>query len=102
MGRVEPGPLRVRWFVEPALQHVGRALETVEEGMIHGTRAESSEEQLDGLLAGDTDVAVTAMDNVFAWRRRPGGAALRIVAQLERTTPLTVVGRPGYERLEQL
>jgi ABC-type nitrate/sulfonate/bicarbonate transport system substrate-binding protein len=102
MDGVELEPLRVRWFVEPALQRVGEVLGTVDGGMLEVARTGSSDEQFDGLVSGEADVAVTSMDNVFAWQRRPDGAALRIVAQIERTTPLTVVGRPGYERLEQL
>jgi ABC-type nitrate/sulfonate/bicarbonate transport system substrate-binding protein len=51
---------------------------------------------------GRADAVVTAMDNVMDWNLRAGPRDLRIVAQLERTTPLTLVGqkrRAGPEDL---
>lgn len=89
---------RLQWFVEPPVVAVASALGLVSPGEIEATRSRSSDEQFDALAKGDVDLVVTAMDNVIAWNRRPGPADFRIVAQIERTTPLHLFGRPGIER----
>lgn len=67
---------------------------------IESRRARSSDEQVAALRSGTVDVVVTAMDNVFGWNR--SGADVRIIAQVERTTPLTVYARPGHRSLADL
>ncbi|MCX5435609.1 MULTISPECIES: ABC transporter substrate-binding protein [unclassified Streptomyces] len=61
---------------------------------------ESSTDQRDRLLSGNVDVGVTAMDNLVVWNA--GGGGLRIVAQVESTTPLELVARPSVDGIEGL
>ncbi|MGW3127372.1 ABC transporter substrate-binding protein [Streptomyces sp. NPDC001076] len=61
---------------------------------------ESSTDQRDRLLTGDVDAAVTAIDNLIVWNS--GGADLRVVAQIESTTPLRLVAQASVRRLEDL
>ena len=63
------------------------------------TRATSSASQLEGLISGELDLAVTAIDNLFEWTK--AGADLRLVAQVEKTTPLGLYAR-GAESLADL
>jgi ABC-type nitrate/sulfonate/bicarbonate transport system substrate-binding protein len=65
------------------------------------TFARSSLDQRAALLAGDADVAVTALDNLFAWNQ-PGKADFKAVAQIERTTSLPIYVAAGLESLAQL
>ncbi|TJY69447.1 hypothetical protein E4J89_11025 [Arthrobacter sp. CAU 1506] len=67
---------------------------------VEATRATSSAVQLEGLLTGDLDLAVTAIDNLFEWTR--AGADLRLVAQVERTTPLGIYTRGAVETFNAL
>ncbi len=63
-------------------------------------RTRSSAEQLDGLRSGEIDVAITAMDNVFVWNTL--GVDVRIVAQAEQTTLLSIYATPGHRSLDDL
>ncbi|WP_417564770.1 ABC transporter substrate-binding protein [Microbacterium sp.] len=67
---------------------------------VEARRTRSSSQQLDALRAGEVDVAVTAMDNVFIWNAL--GADTRVVAQLEQTTLLSVYATPGHQTLQDL
>lgn len=96
------GTFRVWWFVPPAIHTAAVARGGLDESSVEATRTPSSDAQFDELVTGRCDAAITAMDNVFAWQRRPGGAALRVAAQVERTTPLTLVVRPGVTTLGEL
>jgi len=93
--------MKAMWFVPPPVMLLaaepgfGRAA-------VEGVRNTSSEEQFESLASGRVDMAVTAMDNVIDWNRRPGPRDFRIVAQIERTTPLHVIGRPGLASLADL
>lgn len=74
-------------------------------GMLDGldvdtTRATSSAAQLEGLISGELDLAVTAIDNLFEWTK--AGADLRLVAQVEKTTPLGLFARGAAESLTDL
>ncbi len=74
-------------------------------GMLDGLdvdtmRATSSASQLEGLLSGELDLAVTAIDNLFEWTK--AGADLRLVAQVEKTTPLGLYARDSAESLADL
>lgn len=74
-------------------------------GMLDGlyvdtTRATSSVSQLEGLISGELDLAVTAIDNLFEWTK--AGADLRLVAQVEKTTPLGLYARGAAETLADL
>lgn len=92
--------LHLSFFVPPAPHVAAR-----ERGLLDGielieSRAAGSPAQLAGLLAGELDVAVTAIDNLFEWTR--AGADVRLVAQVERTTPLGIFAGPGVESLRDL
>lgn len=94
--------LRVMWFVQPPVVVVASALGLVASDAVDGVRNQSSDEQFEALSAGRVDLAVTAMDNVIAWNRRQGPADFRIVAQIERTTPLHLIARPGLKALDDV
>jgi ABC-type nitrate/sulfonate/bicarbonate transport system substrate-binding protein len=65
------------------------------------TFTRSSLEQRAALLAGEADVAVTALDNLFAWNQ-PGDSDFRAVAQIERATSLPVYLAAGLGSLAEL
>jgi ABC-type nitrate/sulfonate/bicarbonate transport system substrate-binding protein len=65
------------------------------------TFTRSSLDQRAALLAGDADVAVTALDNLFAWNDGDEGG-FRAVAQIERATSLPVYVRSGLASLDDL
>jgi ABC-type nitrate/sulfonate/bicarbonate transport system substrate-binding protein len=94
------GPLRQSHFVPPIPYLVALDLGLLDEGDVVATRTTGSPEQLAGLLAGELDVVITAIDNLFAWSE--AGVDLRLVAQVEPTTPLGVYGRPGVSSLGEL
>ncbi|MDF2573103.1 MAG: hypothetical protein K0S05_15 [Agromyces sp.] len=92
--------LHLSYFVPPPPHVAAR-----ERGLLDGievieSRAAGSPAQLAGLLAGELDVVVTAIDNLFEWTR--DGADVRLVAQVERTTPLGVFVGSGVESLREL
>jgi ABC-type nitrate/sulfonate/bicarbonate transport system substrate-binding protein len=64
------------------------------------TRTTSSSEQLRALLSGEQDMVVTAIDNLFEWTR--AGADLRLVAQVEATTPLGIHAGGDVESIADL
>lgn len=95
--------IRVSWFVAPVLARVasegcsGNAAFEAE-----ATLTPSSDAQFDALLEGSVDAVVTSMDNVMAWNKRPGDLDACIIAQVETTTPLTLVGASGIAGIEDL
>ncbi|MCK9510185.1 MAG: ABC transporter substrate-binding protein [Pigmentiphaga sp.] len=93
--------MKAMWFVPPPVMVLAAALNPGAPA-VEGSRNTSSDEQFAALVEGRVDMAVTAMDNVIAWNRRAGPRDVRIVAQIERTTPLYVIGRPGLESLADL
>lgn len=92
--------LRQSHFVSPVPLLVAAELGLLDDIDVELTRTTGSAEQLRGLLAGELDVVVTAIDNLFEWAR--ADADLRIVAQLERTTPLRLYARPDVESIMAL
>ncbi|SKD05682.1 ABC transporter substrate-binding protein [Paraburkholderia hospita] len=97
---METENVRVMWFVPPLLALV--ASQDAQAIAVHADRNRSSDEQFDALVAGHVDAVVTSMDNVIGWNRRVGPRDFRVVAQIERTTPLTVVARPQLRNLRDL
>lgn len=95
-------PLRVMWFVPPVLSAVSSTLLDNALSHIDARRNQSSDEQFDALVAGDVDAVVTSMDNVIAWNRRSGPRDFRIVAQIEQTTSLAVIGQRQFSMLADL
>ncbi|MFM0696602.1 ABC transporter substrate-binding protein [Paraburkholderia graminis] len=97
---METEKIRVMWFVPPLLALV--ANQDAQAIAVHAARNRSSDEQFDALVAGQVDAVVTSMDNVIGWNRRVGPRDFRVVAQIERTTPLTVIARPPLRNLHDL
>lgn len=92
--------VRISYFVPPSPLVAAR-----ERGLLKGTaleecRAPSSAAQLSGLLSGELDLVVTAIDNLFEWSR--AGGDLRLVGEVEKTTPLSLVAVPEMRCLAEL
>ena len=64
------------------------------------TLVPSSYAQLDDLLKGRADVAITATDNVFVWNA--AGADLALIGQIESTTDLVLMLRPGVRSADEV
>ncbi|MEJ8850101.1 ABC transporter substrate-binding protein [Variovorax rhizosphaerae] len=94
--------LRLLWFVPPPVALVAQTLTGAAGVTVSSRRNASSDEQFEGLVSSQADAVVTAMDNVMEWNLRDGPQDFRVVAQLERTTPLTLVGQRGRTSLEDL
>jgi len=94
--------LRVLWFVPPPVAIVAEESAKANEVTVLSRRNTSSDEQFAALVSGESDAVVTAIDNVMDWNLRDGPQDFRVVAQLERTTPLTVVGQRDRRSLEDL
>lgn len=60
----------------------------------------SSTEQRSQLLRADFDAGVTALDNLIAWNA--AGSDLRVIAQVESSTPLRLTVRPSIRTIEGL
>lgn len=90
--------LHLSYFVPPQVHEVAR-----ENGFLDGidvveTRTMGSEAQFAGLRDGSLDLVVTAIDNLFEWV--PRGADVKLVGQVEATTPLSIYAQPSIESLE--
>lgn len=94
--------LRQSVFVPPPLYIVASQLGFLAEAGVEvdTTLTRSSEQQRAQLIAGDCDLAVTAIDNLIVWNAT--GAGVRLVAQLERTTPLHLAGGRQFDTIESL
>ena len=64
------------------------------------TLVPSSYAQLEDLVEGRADVAITATDNLFVWNE--SGADLALIGQIESTTDLVLLLRPGVQSLDDL
>ena len=92
--------LRQSHFVPPVSYLLAAELGFLRGVEVLPTRTPSSAEQLRALLAGEQDMVVTAIDNLFEWTR--AGADLRLVAQVEQTTPLGIYAGVDVESLADL
>jgi ABC-type nitrate/sulfonate/bicarbonate transport system substrate-binding protein len=92
--------VRVSYFVPPAPHLAARAAGALDDLDVQESRTTGSPAQRAALVAGSIDLAVTAIDNLFAWPRE--GADVRLVLQVEATTPLSIVGRAGIATLVEL
>ena len=92
--------LRQSHFVPPVSYLLAAELGFLRGVEVVPTRTPSSAEQLRALLAGEQDMVVTAIDNLFEWTR--AGADLRLVAQVEATTPLGIHAGGDVESLADL
>lgn len=97
-----PAVLRGSVFVPPTAILVAEHLALLQRAGIdlQVTRTTSSHQQREQLIAGTHDFVVTAMDNVIVWNRE--GADLRIVAQIEQTTPLSLFARAAVASIDDL
>jgi ABC-type nitrate/sulfonate/bicarbonate transport system substrate-binding protein len=96
--------LKAIWFVPPVIAGAAdRAGFSAAAGVIvEGAMTRSSDEQFEALRDGRMDAAVTAMDNVILWNQRPGGGDLRIVAQIEANTGISLFARPEFGSTAEL
>lgn len=92
--------LRQSHFVPPVSYLLAAELGFLRGVEVLPTRTPSSAEQLRALLAGEHDMVVTAIDNLFEWTR--AGADLRLVAQVEQTTQLGIHAGGDVESLADL
>jgi ABC-type nitrate/sulfonate/bicarbonate transport system substrate-binding protein len=90
------------WFVQPTIAVLAEHWGLTPAGMLQASRNQSSDEQFERFQAGAIDAVVTAMDNIMDWNRRVGPQDFRIVAQIERTTPLALMARAGHGGLQDL
>lgn len=93
--------LRVMWFVPPAVA-VAASWREVEGFSVEARRTQSSDEQYEALKDGSVDAVVTAVDNVLHWNQRQGPNDFLIVAQVETTTPLQLIGSPKFSTPSEL
>jgi ABC-type nitrate/sulfonate/bicarbonate transport system substrate-binding protein len=94
--------MRLQWFVEPPLITVASALSTSARYAVVAKRCGSSDEQFEALCNAEAELVVTSMDNVIAWNRRNGPGDFCIIAQVERTTPLSLFAQPGINNATDL
>jgi len=92
--------LRQSHFVPPVSYLLAAELGFLRGVEVLPTRTPSSAEQLRALLAGEQDMVVTAIDNLFEWTR--AGADVRLVAQVEQTTQLRIHAGGDVESLADL
>jgi ABC-type nitrate/sulfonate/bicarbonate transport system substrate-binding protein len=92
--------LRQSHFVPPVSYLLAEELGFLRGVEVLPARTTSSGEQLSALLAGEQDMVVTAIDNLFEWTR--AGADLRLVAQVEATTPLGIHAGGDVESIADL
>jgi ABC-type nitrate/sulfonate/bicarbonate transport system substrate-binding protein len=88
-------------FVVPAVVEVARRRGLFEAAGLDVSTATvpSSSAQWHDLDAGRADLAVTATDNLLAWNST--GSDIAVVAQIETTTDLALMLRPGLGSIEQ-
>ncbi|MBB5497586.1 ABC transporter substrate-binding protein [Paraburkholderia sp. MM5384-R2] len=92
--------INVMWFVPlPLAVLAGQAPGAT---VIQPSRNPSSDAQFEALVAGEVDAVVTAMDNVIGWNRRSGPKDFRVVAQVERTTPLALIAARDRKSMADL
>lgn len=96
--------LNVIWFVPPAIHSLAQAHTLLNAGgvEVRGTPTTSSDQQFESLLDGSQDAAVTSIDNVILWNRRGRGDDFRVIAQVERTTSISLMARPGFGTIASL
>jgi ABC-type nitrate/sulfonate/bicarbonate transport system substrate-binding protein len=92
--------LRLSYFVPPAPLLDAQARGLLEDVDLEEVQTTGSPAQLAGLRDGTLDVVVTAIDNLFEWRR--AGVDLRLVAQVESTTTLGIFAEDSVGSLAGL
>lgn len=94
--------LKLLWFAPLPTVLVAQALDLQGVCDVQAERTHSSDQQFEQLCNGAIDAAVTAIDNVVTWNARAPDARFRAVAQVERTTELMLVARPGIRSIVDL
>jgi ABC-type nitrate/sulfonate/bicarbonate transport system substrate-binding protein len=69
---------------------------------VHTVATPSSDAQLETLSRGENDLAVTSSDNLMIWNLKATPGDFVLVAQVEKTTPLSLVARPGITAIREL
>lgn len=92
--------LRQSHFVPPVPLIVAKRAGLVDERLLQTLRATGSEQQLEALTTGEVDIAVTAIDNLFAWAQQ--NPDLRLIGQVEETTLLGVFAHEPIDSLSEL
>ena len=92
--------LRMSYFVEPGPLVVAKESALLDGVDLIETRTTGSPAQLEGLLAGQLDVVVTAIDNLFAWVG--AGADVLLVGQVEATIPMGIFASAARSSLADL
>lgn len=96
--------VRQSLFIVPEIVEIARRRGLFDrEGLdVRDVLTPSSTAQQDDLVAGRVDVAVTSVDNLLAWNSRDAAATpagIVQIAQIEATTDLALVARPGLPPL---
>ena len=96
--------MKVAWFAPPLLHSQAERLGLLDTGDLDfiGVANRSSDEQFKFLQSGTVDAVVSAMDNVIMWNRRPDGGDLRIIAEIEGKTGLSLVSSAGIGAIADL
>jgi ABC-type nitrate/sulfonate/bicarbonate transport system substrate-binding protein len=94
--------VRISVFVVPAVVEVARRRGFLAAAGIElvTTMTPSSIAQRQELDSGAVDLAITSTDNLLAWNA--AGSDIAVVAQIETTTDLALVLRPGLRSLDDL
>ena len=94
--------LKETYFVPPVPLAVAKHLRYFEEAGLEmdSKTTRSSNQQREDLLSGERDVAVTAIDNLLIWNEPSDD--FRLIAQVERTTSLSVYARAGLQTITDL
>ncbi|WP_458131892.1 ABC transporter substrate-binding protein [Pseudomonas sp. R3-41] len=82
--------LRVMWFVPPAIAVA--ASWQMPDLPFESSLTQSSDEQYLSLCEGKVDAVITSIDNVLHWNQREGPQDFVVIAQIETTTPLQLIG----------
>jgi ABC-type nitrate/sulfonate/bicarbonate transport system substrate-binding protein len=99
----ERDSMNVMWFAPVDLVLAAQGLGLSGMDAVEYGRTRGSDHQFEQLSAGQCDAVITSMDNVIAWNRRSSGPGdFRIVAQIERTTPVSVIAHPSLASLAEL
>lgn len=94
--------LNVLWFAPLPTALVAQATDHPGMRGVLPARTLSSDQQFELLRNGTIDAAVTAIDNVVIWNLKAPEARFRAIAQVERTTELMLVARPGIAAISDL
>lgn len=95
--------MKLAWFAPPTIHTQAEQLGLLADSELNfeGIANRSSDEQLEFLESGHVDAVITSMDNVIVWNRR-SDLDLRIIAQVEGTTGISLLCRPEIDSIAGL